>query len=323
MALDGANFPPQAVAGGTGAFATPGLFIHSNDDVGMGTTSPESRLHVVSPDNVIMHLEKSGGGYAGLWLEAANGNGYEASVLPNGDIYWYGWDGTGGHYIEVMRYMESTGGHLSLAPPVASPNNINNVGIGTDSPTQKLHVVGNILASGTITPSSDARLKKNVTTVEDGLNKVMALNPVGYDKKHTIDGDFDETAAYEYGFLAQEVQEVLPKIVKAANDEHGTLSLNYNAIVPVLTKAIQAQQAEIEALKAQNEVLSAQSAEIETLKAQNEVLSVQTAEIETLKAQNEALLAQSLEFEQLKTEFASIKAMLYNETKPSVSTDDK
>ena len=205
-----------------------------------------------------------------------------------------------------MRYLESNGKHLSLAPPVASPNNISNVGIGTDNPTQKLHVNGNILAGGTITPNSDARLKKNVTAVEDGLNKVMALNPVGYDKKMTIDGDFDEQAVYEYGFLEQEVQKIMPKIVSTASDEHGTLSLNYNAIVPVLTKAMQEQQAEIEALKVQNEALSAQMVEIENLKAQNETLSAKAAE-----------------FEQLKVEVAGIKAMLYNETTPSVSTDDK
>lgn len=51
------------------------------------------------------------------------------------------------------------------------------VGIGTTAPTATLHVVGNILATGTITPSSDRNLKKNFTTVDPGeiLNQVAAL----------------------------------------------------------------------------------------------------------------------------------------------------
>ena len=52
-----------------------------------------------------------------------------------------------------------------------------NVGIGTSAPTEKLHVVGNILATGTITPSSDRNVKKNFAPVDAlaMLEKVKAL----------------------------------------------------------------------------------------------------------------------------------------------------
>ena len=52
-----------------------------------------------------------------------------------------------------------------------------NVGIGTNSPSQKLHVIGNILASGTVTGSSDRNVKEHFSSVNprDVLEKVSAL----------------------------------------------------------------------------------------------------------------------------------------------------
>ena len=51
-------------------------------------------------------------------------------------------------------------------------------------------------------------------------------------------------------------------------DRHGSLSVKYDAIIPILTKAIQEQQAEIEALKTQNATLTAQASELENLKSE-------------------------------------------------------
>src|SRR2546428_438069 len=55
-----------------------------------------------------------------------------------------------------------------------------NVGIGTTSPSQKLHVVGNICATGTIGACSDARFKKNVEPVGGALGLVQKLRPVRF-----------------------------------------------------------------------------------------------------------------------------------------------
>jgi hypothetical protein len=51
------------------------------------------------------------------------------------------------------------------------------------------------------------------------------------------------------GLLAQEVQKVFPELVKQANDTKGTLSVNYQGMVPVLLNAIKEQQAQIDILK--------------------------------------------------------------------------
>jgi hypothetical protein len=52
------------------------------------------------------------------------------------------------------------------------------------------------------------------------------------------------------GLLAQEVQSVFPELVKTANNSDGTLSLNYQGMIPVLLNAIKEQQAQIDELKA-------------------------------------------------------------------------
>jgi hypothetical protein len=55
---------------------------------------------------------------------------------------------------------------------------------------------------------------------------------------------------FKIGLLAQEVQAVFPELVKTANNSEGTLSVNYQGMIPVLLNAIKEQQAQIKELKA-------------------------------------------------------------------------
>lgn len=121
-----------------------------------------------------------------------------------------------------------------------------NVGIGITAPTEKLDVVGNIKASGTITPS-DIRLKSNIIPIENALVSIMKLKPVSYDKAWEIDG---EVKNHEFGFIAHEVKEIFKgeEIVKTAENEDEILNMNYISMIAVLTKAIQEQQKQIEYL---------------------------------------------------------------------------
>jgi hypothetical protein len=58
-----------------------------------------------------------------------------------------------------------------------------------------------------------------------------------------------------YGFVAEEVQAVLPELVYA--DGEGNLAMDYNGIIPLLTTAIQEQQRQIETLQSQVSALLA------------------------------------------------------------------
>ena len=71
----------------------------------------------------------------------------------------------------------------------------------------------------------------------------MQLNPVHYNKKNSVEStSYSKT---ENGFIAQEIQKVLPFIVQEGTDKDKLLSVDYNSIIPILTKAIQEQQLQI------------------------------------------------------------------------------
>ncbi len=115
-----------------------------------------------------------------------------------------------------------------------------------------LHVDG-IVQSGGTTLTSDIRLKKNILPLNKVLNVIQKLNPVSYQKKQTIESD--NYSINENGFIAQELQKVLPMLVHESTDKEKLLSVNYTAIIPILTKGIQEQQAQIEQLKKEMKVL--------------------------------------------------------------------
>jgi len=107
-----------------------------------------------------------------------------------------------------------------------------------------------------ITAISDERLKENVRDIDTGLSTVMALKPRRYDWKESKGLDKKNAA----GFIAQEFEQVFPDSVglsKAGEDGIEYKNINYEELIPTLTKAIQEQQA----------IIQAQAADIAALKA--------------------------------------------------------
>lgn len=116
--------------------------------------------------------------------------------------------------------------------------------------------------------TSDARLKRDVQPLSYGLNAVLQLRPVSYHWNEGHEGD-----TRRIGFIAQELQTVLPEVVRdrewvITDEEKGTgewksttrLGVAYAEIIPVAVAAIQEQQAQIEALIAENKALKAEKA---------------------------------------------------------------
>ena len=131
--------------------------------------------------------------------------------------------------------------------------------------------------SGTVGGSnitSDIRLKSNIELSPYGLEEVLLFSPKKYLKFKT---PAKKTLVHkEIGFIAQEVQEIIPDIVRESSDKDGTLSLNYNAFIPVLTKAIQEQQIQIEQLQS---IIQQQKKEIQRLRElENLILRVEQLE---------------------------------------------
>ncbi len=118
----------------------------------------------------------------------------------------------------------------------------------------KMTVFGNALATGGSWVSSDERFKTDIRTIESGLDIVQQLRGVTYSYHRETFPERNFAEGMSYGFIAQELQEVLPEAVMA--DEDGYLGVNYDAVIPVLVNAIQDQQAQIDALQNQLEALT-------------------------------------------------------------------
>ena len=96
-----------------------------------------------------------------------------------------------------------------------------------------------LTVQGDITSVSDVRTKENITTIEHGLEIVESLRGVRYNKI----GNEDK----HVGVIAQEVEEVLPEVVKT--DDEGMKSVDYGKMVGVLIEAIKDLKAELDELK--------------------------------------------------------------------------
>jgi hypothetical protein len=116
-----------------------------------------------------------------------------------------------------------------------------NIGVGTATPTEKLHVVGNILATGTITQASSRRWKTNIMPMKKALEKVLRLQGVTFRWK--TDGRND------FGLIAEEVAEVIPEAVTFEENHKDAKGVDYGRLVAVLIEAIKEQQTEIQFLK--------------------------------------------------------------------------
>ena len=90
--------------------------------------------------------------------------------------------------------------------------------------------------------ASDSSLKTNITPVENGLDKIMQLKPCTYNLKEDVLAGNEELI---YGFLAQEVQQVLPELVDSGI---GVLTMNYDQIIPLLVEAVKVQQTTIDSM---------------------------------------------------------------------------
>jgi len=103
----------------------------------------------------------------------------------------------------------------------------------------------NNIYCGTLHESSDRRLKDNIAPINHGLESVMKLKPV----------QFDMAGRHKLGFIAQDVHEVIPEVTDNVGKETEMASMRYQELIPVLVKAMHEQQAIIEDLQTQVEMI--------------------------------------------------------------------
>jgi hypothetical protein len=220
---------------GVDLFAADGDLI-VNGNVGIGTTSPQSKLQVMSPLSELR-----------IWLRTTATDGNIYYVVEN-DARRYnmgisGWNNDSWHLWDE-----------TAAAPRITVTPEGNVGLYTNAPgSYRLYVNGITYSVGGY-QSSDVDYKENIGLIESPLSKILAMEGVSFSwrkDEETKDKGFPE--GRHYGVIAQSVEKVLPEIVKEG--PNGEKAVAYTEIIPILIEAIKEQQKEIIKLKGDLEAL--------------------------------------------------------------------
>jgi hypothetical protein len=219
-------------------------------DVGIGTTTPGTKLDV---NGVITAT----GGTSTNWNTAYGwGNHASAGYLTSFDITTQtdskylrsNADDTSSGSLTVVSY-KFNGNATNPTDTTATIYDQSSVGLTASAhnfsirnyngssmvesarfTTSSLTVIGDIVAYGS---PSDISLKENIKPIENALDKVEKLRGVTFDWKES---DSILNIKEDIGFIAQDVQKVLPELVR--ENDNGKLSLRHQGIISVLTEAI-------------------------------------------------------------------------------------
>ena len=254
----------------------------ASGNIGVGTTNPQRRFHVfngsagaVTPNaNAPFVLENSTNNYINVLGPAVSEKGIlfgDPGNAQNGGIVYTGTNNTL-HFRtngNVTRMTLSSTGRLDIVGDSVSFGSIEAIfdaganTIGTNSSfipsTSCFRNLGspsnrwnNVYICGSVITSSDARLKTNIRTLSYGLKEILKLRPVSYSMIESPEKEMN------LGLIAQEVQKVIPEMVSESTmvtDEtsgvqtkiqNERLGLKYDALIPVLVKAMQEQQDQID-----------------------------------------------------------------------------
>jgi hypothetical protein len=217
------------VGNGTSGVITP-TNLHwdnTNSRLGIGTASPNESIHSTGSilTNGVFFVINTNPGFIFQENDVANSD-WDFQV-NGGNILFY--EVNDGRSVFDLRYQFRAGGQLWVGNTSSYGNYLLQV-------KDSLYVNGNVSAAA-YTTRSDYNLKDDIFDLKYGLNDVLKLQPVEYTYK--------SNGSKQLGFIAQDIGTILPEVVSFEE----SMSVNYQAIVPILTKAIQEQQALIKALE--------------------------------------------------------------------------
>jgi hypothetical protein len=205
---------------------TQRMIIDSSGNVGIGTTNPSRNLTIGDGSgNSVLAIVAATNGLSQIGLGDSDDDNYGQIILRHSDGLLQIQNGGGGGISERGLNITSS----------------ENVGIGDTTPSYKLDVDGTIRATGDVIAYSDKRVKENIKTIDNSLEKVNQLrgvefNKIGEDKK-------------SIGVIAQEIENILPEVVR--EDDKGMKSVAYGNITGILIEAIKELKSEVEELKKQ------------------------------------------------------------------------
>jgi hypothetical protein len=222
--------------------------ILNNGKVGIGTNSPGATLEIGSsngsvPGSLILNPTTTGTGVEGA----------EINLRPAPSIAAATW--------VIDQVSNDNNPRLRFFPGNTGEGNgltIEDggfIGIGVPNPTEKLQVNGNVKANS-FPSSSDVRFKTNIRPVENALDKVKALRGVYFNWNQEAFPEKNFAAEVELGFIAQEVEKIIPEIVSKDKSKEEYRSVKYDKVVALLVEAIKEQQKQIDSLTTKVNYLS-------------------------------------------------------------------
>jgi hypothetical protein len=229
--------------------------------IGNTTTNASATLSVIPHSTKQAVLALSPGDSGGLYIRARGDDSGNISFDDNSSNYKFGQITTAGAWtlgpssggttgVHTIRGAAGAGSELLLLNKTAVSAGTASYFIGfAQSGTAEGYIWHDTGGSLAFQNASDARLKENIREIT-GLDKILALHPVMFDWK-------TKEAKDCVGFIAQEVETVLPRCVSVGPDGNTKLLSIANELLPLLTKSIQEQQAIIEDLKTRLAALEA------------------------------------------------------------------
>jgi hypothetical protein len=216
----------------TSSTSNVGLYATSGSGIGIQATSTSNfGISALSGNSWAINASSSGVRPLGAVMGHANGLGY----------------GVVGQNLNIDSGCRSGNG-LNCAAAIYGDagGNITDTWAGLFN--GDLNIVGNLYVNN-ISFTSDSRKKKDIKDAPFGVEQVLKLRPVTFKWNQT--GWDDRT---HIGFIAQEVQKVIPELVGSRGNSD-TLTLNYTGLIPVLIRAAQEQEAVIRQQEARLAIL--------------------------------------------------------------------
>jgi hypothetical protein len=232
---------------GTSVDTSLGLFWdRTNNRLGINNNLPSTLLYIIGGNGDQLTLDNKGERYTQLSFKN-NASVNKAYVYYDNNTSRLEFGGTDNTAIALItdnseKMRVNTNGEVWI-------------GYTTDQGAYTLQVNGQIFATNATIATSDIRFKENIKPLDKGLEIINKLKPVKFNFITTTENNFSEFD--EIGFIAQDVDRALStetfakSIVKAADDSdpNSTMGLASQNLIPLLVKAIQEQQAQIEQLK--------------------------------------------------------------------------
>jgi hypothetical protein len=187
--------------------------------MGFGTTADNLGMLAIGVNNTVGQGNTAANSYYNVKVNGGPGPGDAvgvAFVIGNGDV-------------DVT--VDTNTGEITSSQKGSNPSNAFMVKYNGDA-----------TLAGDLTVNSDARLKSNIISLGSTLAKLMKIDGKSYTMK-------SNEKVNKIGLLAQDIEEVFPELVKEGEDKDGTLSVNYQGLIPVLINAIKEQQDELNVIR--------------------------------------------------------------------------